>query len=279
MNRISSWLQRSSIPAFSAYAMIASFSTYACMYAFRKPFTVATFEGLSWGGIDYKILLITTQVVGYMLSKFIGIKVVSELPPRRRAAGILVLVVLAGLALLGFALVSPPYNVFFLFLNGLPLGMVWGLVFGYLEGRRTTELLGAGLSVSFIVASGGVKTVGKWLLLSGISPFWMPLLTGLLFALPLVVSVYLLHQLPPPSAEDERLRTRRSPMNRSQRYRLLRTFAPGLILLILAYVLLTAFRDFRDNFMAELWQAFGYGDNAMLCSPQRKCRWRWRSWW
>ncbi|PIB73332.1 DUF5690 family protein, partial [Mycolicibacterium brumae] len=25
----------------------------------------------------------------------------------------------------------------------LPLGLIWGLVFGFLEGRRTTEVLGA----------------------------------------------------------------------------------------------------------------------------------------
>jgi hypothetical protein len=38
------------------------------------------------------------------------------------------------------------------------------------------------------------------------------------------------------------------------------TFAPGLILLILTYMLLTAFRDFRDNFSAEIWKSLGYGD-------------------
>ena len=32
-----------------------------------------------------------------------------------------------------------------IFLNGLPLGMVWGLVILYLEGRRTSELLLVGL--------------------------------------------------------------------------------------------------------------------------------------
>ena len=81
MSRITTWLQRTPESTFSVYAMVASFSTYACMYAFRKPFTVATFEGLSWAGIDYKIVLITAQVLGYTASKFIGIKVVSELPP------------------------------------------------------------------------------------------------------------------------------------------------------------------------------------------------------
>jgi len=36
-----------------------------------------------------------------------------------------------------------PWNVAALFFNGLPLGMIWGLVFGYMEGRRTSEALGA----------------------------------------------------------------------------------------------------------------------------------------
>ena len=264
MSKINRWLRRTNQTAFSLYAIAAAFSTYACMYAFRKPFTVATFDDLSFVGIDYKIWLITAQVLGYTISKFIGIKVVSEISPQRRASGILVLIGIAGLALLGFALIPPPFNILLLFLNGLPLGMVWGLVFGYLEGRRTTELLGAGLSVSFIVASGWVKTIGKWLTLSGVSVFWMPFLTGLLFVVPLVVSVHALHQLPPPSPEDKRLRTRRAPMNKQQRWQLLHAFAPGLVLLILAYVLLTAFRDFRDNFMADIWKALGYGDDAML---------------
>ena len=42
---------------------------------------------------------------------------------------------------------------------------VMALVFSFLEGRRVSEILGAGLSVSFIVSSGVVKSVGKWLML------------------------------------------------------------------------------------------------------------------
>ena len=83
MSPITTWLQRTNTTAFSVYAMVASFSTYACMYAFRKPFAVATLEDVSWAGIDYKIVLFTAQVLGYTCSKFIGIKVVSEMTPRR----------------------------------------------------------------------------------------------------------------------------------------------------------------------------------------------------
>jgi hypothetical protein len=69
-SRISVWLSRTNSFAFTIYAIIAAFSTYSCMYAFRKPFTVATFEGISYWGMDYKTILIIAQVLGYMLSKF-----------------------------------------------------------------------------------------------------------------------------------------------------------------------------------------------------------------
>jgi hypothetical protein len=37
-------------------------------------------------------------------------------------------------------------------------------------------------------------------------------------------------------------------------------------LLVIAYVMLTAFRDFRDNFAAEIWTALGYGKEAGIFS-------------
>lgn len=262
--KVSEWLRETNDIAFSTYAIIASFCTYSCMYAFRKPFAVATFENMEVWGIDYKVLLITAQVIGYTLSKFIGIKIVSEMTSERRAKNILLLTAIAGLSLLLFAFIPAPYNIIFLFTNGLPLGMIWGLVFSYLEGRRYTEVLGAGLSVSFIFSSGLVKSVGKFLLLHGISPFWMPFITGIIFFIPMLFFVWMLNRLPPPTAQDEKLRTKRKPMNRNDRIKFLKTFAPGLALLIATYALLTAFRDFRDNFAAEIWKGLGQGDSALI---------------
>jgi hypothetical protein len=235
------------------------------MYAFRKPLTVGTFDGMVWLGIDYKIWVVTAQVLGYMLSKFIGIKVISEITPTKRAIGIIGLITFAGLALLGFAVVPAPYNIFFVFLNGLPLGMVFGLVFGYLEGRQTTELMAVGLSVTQIFSTGIVKSVGKWTMLKfGTTEFWMPFLTGMLFWIPLFLFVWMLQQLPPPNEKDIRLRTKREPMNGAARIKFLVTFAPGLLMLVLVYSFLTTFRDFRDNFSANIWNALGYDDNALI---------------
>ncbi len=262
---LSQWLRRTNPFFFSVYASLVAFCAYTCIFAFRKPFTVATFEGLTFAGIDYKIWLITVQVVGYMISKFIGIKVIAEMSGEKRALGIFMMMAVAGASLVGFAFVSPPYNIAFMFLNGLPLGMGWGFMLGYLEGRRVTEVLSAGLSVSFIFSSGFSKSIGKWVMEEGgFSEFMMPLVVAGLFAIPLVIFVYFLDHLPPPSAIDEAQRTKRKPMNAKERIAFVKTFLGGLILLILSYIFLTIYREFRDNYAAEIWKALGYGSSANI---------------
>ena len=206
-------------------------------------------------------------MAGYALSKLIGVKVISEIAPAQRGAAILGLIGVSWLALVAFALIPAPWNVVCLFVNGLPLGMIWGLVFGYMEGRRVSEVLGAMLCASFILSSGVVKSVGAWLMHSAhLSQWWMPAAAGALFAPLLFVSVWVLGQIPPPDAKDEAERVRRAPMTRQERTAFLTAYAPGLALLVLAYVLLTAFRDFRDNFAAEIWTGLGYGGEAGVFS-------------
>lgn len=251
-------LQRRPPWVLTAYLTTAAFVCYFCLYAFRRPVTAGTFEGLSLWGVDYKIILVIAQVFGYATSKGLGIKIISETKPHQRAGRILLLVAMAELALLGFALVPPPYNWPFLFLNGLPLGMGYGLVFGFLEGRRVTDLLGAGLCMSFIVASGVAKSVGRWLIVSvGLSEFWMPVVAGLLFVPPLLVAVWMLKNAPPPTADDEAARTPRVPMTAASRRRFFWSLAPGLVALVGIYVLVSILRDVRDNFAVEIWRELG----------------------
>jgi len=247
------------------HAIIASFGVYFCMYAFRKPFAIATFEGISYWGIDYKILLIISQVLGYMLSKFIGIKIISELKPKRRAMLLVSMIFFAEIALLLFAVIPQPYNIIFMFFNGLPLGMVWGIVFSYLEGRRFTEILGVALSSSFIVSSGVVKTIGKFVMDDWhISEYWMPFVTGSLFILPLLFFTFLLEKLPKPDKEDQLLKTKRVPLSAKKRKKLFLKFMFPIIILVFFYTSLTAFRDFRDNFARELWDTLGYQDSSSV---------------
>jgi hypothetical protein len=262
-------LSRAHPAVFTTVAGTAGFSAYFAMYAFRKPFTAATFDSVpGWGfALDYKIALVLAQVAGYALSKFIGVKVISEIEPRRRVLAILGLIGLSWLALIGFAMVPAPWNVAAMFLNGLPLGMIWGLVYGFMEGRRVSEVLAAMLCASFILSSGVVKSVGVWLMQAWhVDRLWMPAATGALFIPLLLVSAWLLNALPPPDARDEAARVRRAPMKGVERSAFLRAYAPGLIAVVLGYVLLTAFRDYRDNFAAEIWTRLGFGGEAGIFS-------------
>ena len=74
--RLTGWLEGASTPVFVAYAIVASFGAYFCMYAFRKPFAAARFDGEMFlgGEIELKSAIIISQVLGYALSKYIGIR-------------------------------------------------------------------------------------------------------------------------------------------------------------------------------------------------------------
>lgn len=240
------------------YAFLSAFTCYFCVYAYRKPFSSCEYKGLKMWGIDYKIILIIFQAIGYTISKFSGIKIISELNKKHRGVWILLSILFSEITLIFFYFIPIPYNSFFMFLNGLPLGLIWGLVFSFIEGRKTSDILGCGMCISFIVASGAVKSVGKMISNLGISQFLMPAIVGAIFYPILVFSVFLLNSLPPPTEEDVRSRTERIKMNQSDRIRLLKEFWPGILSMTIFYMLLTAYRDFRDNFAAELWSLFGY---------------------
>jgi hypothetical protein len=251
------------------------------MYAFRKPFAAATFSGLHFFGsnVQLKTALVISQIIGYALSKFIGIKVCSEASGTSRAKLLIWLIGWAQAALVVFAICPPNWRVIPIFLNGLPLGMVWGLVVSYLEGRRTSELLLAGLSCSFIVSSGIVKDFARALMdgliadwFRGIpvigtlaqhwggkvSEAWMPAATGFFFIIPFLISVWMLNQIPRPDAVDVKERVERKPMDRHDRLAFVREFALGIFLICTAYFFLTAYRDFRDNYQVELLNGLGY---------------------
>lgn len=250
---------------FLLYGSFVSFGTYFCMYAFRKPFAVGTFEDLAVFGVDYKIVLIIAQVLGYMLSKFIGIKMISELRAERRLVYLLSMIFTAEVSLVLFGLVAVPYNFMFMFVNGLSLGMIWGIVFSYVEGRKFTEILSIALCSSFILSSGVVKSVGALVMHNlNVTEFWMPAATGAIFLLPFIVFAWLLEKMPAPTSEDKILRKERKPMNKEERRKVLLSFLFPIVILVFFYMGLTALRDFRDNFSREIWDAVGFEGNASV---------------
>ena len=256
------WLQRQHPALLAIWAMSAAFTAYGCMYAFRKPFAAAAFAG-SFGGIDYKTLLVLSQLAGYTISKFLGIKFVSETTAGRRVFMVLGLISTAEVALLAFAWTPAPWNAAWLFLNGLPLGMVWGLIFGFLEGRRVTEFMALGLSLSLIFASGWTKATGLHVIQDwGVREALMPAVTGALFFPALLVALWMLAVLPPPDAADIAARSGRQPMNAAARHAFIRHSWPGLVMLVLGYMMLMVYRDVRDTFQVDILRELGVATSA-----------------
>jgi hypothetical protein len=235
------------------------------MYAVRKAFAAGTFDGLSFGGMDLKIWLVIAQTIGYTISKWWGIKIVAENTSKQRPWYIIILISIAIFALLLFAIIPAPYNIICLFINGLPIGMIFGLVFNYLEGRRSTEILVTGLTTTQVFSSGFVKSTGQFFIHQlSVADRWMPFAVGISFFPLLLLAVWMLEQLPQQDKQDIALKSQRGPMSVRERKAFVRNFSGGLFIFMLSYILMTAFRDFRDNFAAEIWAGLGFSGQSSL---------------
>ena len=238
---------------FIFYAGGAALLSYSLVYALRKPFTAATFDGMELFGMDYKVATSIIQIFGYMVSKFIGIKLISELKREGRLKFILVSIGVAELSLVLFGCLPRPFNVLALFFNGLSLGCMWGVIFSFLEGRRVTDLLASLFGLSIAVSSGTAKSIGLFVVdILNVSEFWMPALIGAV-ALPLLAGLgYILDHLPKPTAEDKALRVERVTLDRQQRWELFRNFAPLLTLLFFDNLFLTVLQDVKEDFLVKI---------------------------
>lgn len=244
---------------FILWAGGAALLSYSLVYALRKPYTAAVFDGYEVFGMDYKVVVTIAQIIGYVISKFIGIKLISELKRENRLKYILGFIVLAEVSLVLFGLLPTPYNIGAMLLNGLSLGCMWGIIFSFIEGRRMTDILASLLGVSMVISSGTAKSAGLYVMNSlHISEFWMPALIGAV-ALPLLALLgYVLNALPQPSAEDIAMKSERETLNGEQRWRLFRNFMPFLSLLFIANIVLVILRDIKEDFLVKIIDVSNY---------------------
>ncbi len=244
---------------FILWAGGAALLSYSLVYALRKPFTAASFDGLEAFGLDYKVLVTVVQIFGYLLAKLDGIKFISELKKENRLRFILFSISAAEVSLVAFGLLPAPYNIFAMFFNGLSLGCMWGVIFSFIEGRRMTDILASLLGISIVISSGVAKSIGLFVMNTWhISEFWMPAFIGA-FALPVLALLgYSLTRLPQPTAEDIAQKSDRKPLSGRQRKELFFDFMPFLVLLFVANLLLVVLRDIKEDFLVKIIDVSGH---------------------
>lgn len=238
---------------FILWAGGAALLSYALVYALRKPFTAATFDGLEFMGMDYKTATSIIQIAGYVLSKFLGIKLISELKREHRLRFIIGSVVMAEAALILFAVCPLPFNVMALFFNGLALGCMWGVIFSFIEGRKLSGILASVMGISIAFSSGLAKSLGLYLMNDlGVDAFWMPALIGGGALVLLILLALSLNRLPDPTEEDIRHCTKRVPMDARQRKHIFLRYAPFLSMLLVGNLFITVIRDIKEDFLVNL---------------------------
>lgn len=244
---------------FILWAGGAALLSYSLVYALRKPFTAASFENAEFFDLDYKVVVTISQILGYVISKFIGIKLISELKSEERFKFILTSVLLAEASLILFGLLSTPFNVAAMFLNGLSLGCMWGVIFSFIEGRRVTDILASLLGVSMVISSGTAKSVGLYVTNHlHVSEFWMPALIGAV-ALPLLLLLgWVLNKLPEPNKEDIAMKSERETLNGKQRWELFKNFMPFLSMLFIANIAIVVLRDIKEDFLVNIIDVSAY---------------------
>lgn len=232
---------------------ITTFCLYTFMYAVRKPFSALVYENLMVWGVNVKIWMVLAQLLGYTLSKFYGIRLLGKIKHEDRSIYLIIILSLATIPLYLLQYLSPSVWPVLMFFNGFPLGLVWGIVFSYVEGRKYTELIGAMLACTFVFSSGWVKSFGLYLQNAlSLQNQQVPFFTALIALIASAFVILILEKLPPPNSEDLKLKNERKPMTAYQQQLFLRNHGTILIPFVIIYGIFTIMRDFRDNFTAEM---------------------------
>lgn len=200
--------------------------------------------------------MVIAQLIGYTLSKFFGIRWVGQLKHQNRRRQLIILLILASIPLW----VMPILPIFswpiLMLLNGFPLGIVWGIVFSYIEGRDLTEFIGAILACTFVFSSGFVKYLTLLIQQElSVSNIIATAITSALACFLAIIFSLFLDKTPPPNESEAKHHAKRKELSKIQQKQFFKENLNFLIPAILIYSILTFSRDFRDNFTAELLAA------------------------
>lgn len=156
-------------------------------------------------------------------------------------------------------------------LNGFPLGLVWGIVFSYVEGRKYTEFIGAMLACTFVFSSGWVKSYGLYLQqYLSLKIEQVPFYTAATALMASALVILILEKLPPPTTKDKQLRNVRKPLSPGAQKNFLADYGQILLPFVIIYGIFTIMRDFRDNFTAEMLKENAAYSSAIFTSMELK---------
>ena len=262
------WASRLSDKQETAVLCIVLSVSYMTTYFFTRPMFVLPDEYLKTPAIDGSLVdrqsaLALAQSLGYFFSKIPAIALMSSSMffNNRQAVISALYVVTAIFCGVGFIIFdnAPIGQSVAVGLSSLTVGMVYGGMISYAEGRGNTEIVVAALNLCLVLAGGLARVVGTALVNTRMKVQYVP---GAACLIGLVVGLFLLDVLahmPPPSRKDQERRGVRRAMTSEERWTFLKKYALGIFLSLIAYSALTSIRSFRDYFALELYTELNGG--------------------
>eukprot|EP00742_Colponemidia_sp_Colp-10_P002156 GILJ01002303.1.p1 GENE.GILJ01002303.1~~GILJ01002303.1.p1 ORF type:complete len:1058 (-),score=108.14 GILJ01002303.1:160-3333(-) len=238
----------------SLYLGFLAFAAYTSIYGFRKPWAISPYDTASNGVIsDAKAAFSMAQTVGYGIGKFAAIPFVGAIPTDMVPQCLVTVGLFSTLCWFFFGLVGTPYKLVVIALGAIPLAATWSLVFRLIEGRENTELISTLLGCSLVVASGFSKMIGGFVS-NFVGESWIPFVTALIFLPCFVRIVQALTVFPSRTSEEFDRWGKRQATSFSLQMSFVSQHLVLVGALCLASMAVTAFRDIRDTFQADIWQ-------------------------
>jgi len=252
-----------------ATAAGGAFVCYCLVYMMRSPWRAATYSrDHELIGVEFKDALQISWTVAYFIGKSISAPILGGLGRKGRLPLLLFCAGLCVAAWGGFAAIPREgkkwedwTRVGMIMLTAPPLAFFWCTLFRYLEGRDGTDLTAACLAGALIFGSGLAKTVGSALQDNGVSEETVPVVAGGGALVLLVFGLMWMEKLPPPTIEERQRQGDRVKMSFSAQKLFIAEYWMGFIPVGISAIALTALRDFRDVFAADMWQELNDGDN------------------
>jgi hypothetical protein len=265
---VQQWIAHSEKRQF-AYTASVSFVLYFLVYFWKVGiYVIPNISGPTGEqafGMDLDTAWAMASTIGFGLSKVPAMRQVSKTLDRDLRCTLMGCMISSCLIFnLGVAMLPNEGKVVAVLLASFPASWIYGVILRYLEGRLMTEPLAAFMSMSWICGGGACRSAAAWILANqsalGLpSAYYMPLLLGA-FALPLALfCVVLLDLVPPPCERDIAARSVHRPMSGAEQWAFFKRFYPGVILLLLIYVIMTSYRNFRDSYLPSIFtEALGH---------------------
>jgi len=252
------WLKKlleENVIFFIAYLSITSAIAYMGSYFVRSPIYIIPMNSFpTFWGVDFKTCLTLSSEFGKLVSKLLGMFIVSRINRQSRLVVLIIFNVVAMcLISLPFAFLDPIYQLVGTFLAMCLLSSTYGIIVLYYEGRRITETLGTLSAISYLFGTGAAKSTGAFFL-NYISPRFMPLTVACTFLPISIICMILLDMVPEPTREDVAHRSKRSKMSLKDQFSFMWTFNLGIFVLMVLNLCTLLVRNFRDYFAPEIYQ-------------------------